>query len=178
MKFIAVSFLAIAILAVSPSLRAAEHKLSADNTTVKFVGSKKDGKHEGTFKKLAGSFTVDDAVTKLDLSVTIEIESISTDNEKLTGHLKSPDFFDAKKYPEAKFVAKSIKKEGAGYVVGGELTMHGKTHALSFPAKVADTDGGKTITCDFTLRRKEWGMTFNKGGVNDEVQMSIEVKAK
>jgi polyisoprenoid-binding protein YceI len=178
MKTIALAFFLSAFCAASTSLQAAEVKLSGDNTTVKFVGSKKDGKHEGTFKELAGAFSVDEAVTKLDLAVTLEIESLTTDNPKLTAHLKSPDFFDAKRFPQAKFVSKSVKKEGDGYVVSGELTMHGKTKPLSFPAKVVTTGGTKTVTCEFNLNRKNWDISYNKGGVNDEVQMAIEVKVK
>jgi polyisoprenoid-binding protein YceI len=176
MKFTALALLLGITLAANGT--AATHQLSADNTKIKFVGSKKDGKHEGSFSKLSGSFTVDDTVSKLDLSVTIDVDSMSTDNPKLTSHLKSPDFFDVKKFPEAKFVSKSVKKEGDGYVVTGDLTMHGKTKVLSFPAKVAEAGGEKTVTCAFKLNRKHWGIDFNKGGLNDDVEMSIEVKVK
>lgn len=177
MKLIACALLLPAILATAP-IHAATHQLTGDNTKIKFVGSKKDGKHEGTFAKLSGSFTVDDAVSKLDLSVTIDIDSMTTDNPKLTSHLKSPDFFDAKKYPEAKFVSKTVKKDGDSYTVTGELTMHGKTKELSFPAKVTESGGEKTVSTAFKINRKHWGIDFNKGGLNDDVEMSIEVKVK
>ena len=146
--------------------------------TVKFLGSKPDGKHEGTFKKLAGTFSVDGDVTKAKLEVTIEIESITTDTPKLTAHLKSPDFFDAKRFTEAKFVSKSIKFGADGHVVTGDLTMHGKTVALSFPAKIAVADGTATVSSQFEINRHDWGVSYGKGTVNDLVKMTIEVKAK
>ena len=174
-----VSILTLTIaLATTASLRAAEFKLSGDNTAVKFVGSKKDGKHAGAFPKLAGTFTVDADVTKAKLEVTLDIEAMTTDTAKLTAHLKSPDFFDAKRFTEAKFVSKSIKAGAEGYVVTGDLTLHGVTHPLSFPAKIDVANGTATVSSAFDLNRHDWGISYGKGNVNDLVKMTIEVKAK
>ncbi len=178
MKPIALSLLVTALLVTATGLRAADIKLTGDNTTVKFVGSKPDGKHEGSFKKVAGTFSVDGDVTKAKLEVTIDIDSMVTDAPKLTAHLKSPDFFDAKRFAEAKFVSKSIKAGADGYVVSGDLTMHGVTHALSFPAKIDVANGGVTVSSQFDLNRHEWGISYGKGKVNDLVKMTLEVKTK
>jgi len=177
MKTILPLILLTASLTLAPGARAAEYKLSGDNTKIKFVGSKKDGKHEGSFPKLTGKFIADADVTQGKLEVTIDIDSMTTDAAKLTAHLKSPDFFDAKRFPEAKFVSKSIKAGPDGYVVAGELTMHGKTAPLSIPAKIVQGDG-LTVSCQFDLNRHDWGISYGKGNVNDLVKMTIEVKAK
>jgi polyisoprenoid-binding protein YceI len=163
----------------SLAMGAESHKLSPENTTVKFIGSKKDGKHEGSFKKLEGTLAVDPAdLAKANLAVTIEIESITTDTDKLTAHLKSPDFFDAKRFPQAKFVSKSIKagSEKDSYTVAGELTMHGKTHPVTFPAKAVTADGTVTVSAQFEIKRTDWGMNYGKDKVNDAVQLMLEVK--
>ena len=178
MKQISCTLLVAVSLLAGSSLPAAEFKLTGDNTAVKFLGSKKDGKHEGSFKKLTGTFAVDGDVTKARLEVTINIDSMTTDTPKLTAHLKSPDFFDAKRFTEAKFVSKSIKAGAEGYVVSGDLTLHGVTHALSFPAKIEVTAGGVTVSSQFDLNRNEWDITYGKGNVNDLVKMTLEVKAK
>ena len=169
-----------AVLAAAPALRAEDHKLSGENTTVKFTGSKKEGKHEGEFKKLDGTLSLNASdVSKSKLTVTIDINSMTTDAEKLTGHLKSPDFFNAKKFPEAKFVSKSITGDkDKGYTVTGDLTMLGKTHAVTFPAKTAVADGTTTVTAQFPIKRSEWGMNYSLDKVNDEVQLALEVKVK
>lgn len=176
MKSIALSLLLLTTL--GSGLRAAEFKLTGENTTVKFVGSKPDGKHEGSFKKLSGTFSVDGDVTKAKLAVTLDIDSMVTDATKLTAHLKSPDFFDAKRFAEAKFVSKSIKPSPEGYVVSGDLTLHGVTHPISFPAKISVADGGLTVSSQFDLNRHEWGISYGKGKVNDLVKMTLDVKAK
>ena len=178
MKSIALSLLLVTTLATGTGLRAAEFKLSGENTTVKFIGSKPDGKHEGSFKKLSGRFSVDGDVTKAKLEVTLDIDSMVTDATKLTAHLKSPDFFDVKRFAEAKFVSKSIKPGADGYVVTGDLTLHGVTHPISFPAKIAVTNGVLTVSSQFDLNRHEWGISYGKGKVNDLVKMTLDVKAK
>src|SRR5262245_22567911 len=140
-QFLAGSLLAFPLLIGASGVLAGEFKLNSENTKIKFVGSKSDGKHEGGFGKFSGSFKVDGDITKAQLQVTIEIDSITTDTAKLTAHLKSPDFFDAKRFPEAKFVSTGIKSSPDGYTVTGNLTMHGKTHSLSFPAKISVANG-------------------------------------
>lgn len=179
MKHLKLPILLITLsLLANTGLRAAEFKLTGQNTTVKFLGTKKDGKHTGAFPKLTGTFSAEGDVTKGKLEVTLETAELTTDTPKLTAHLKAPDFFDVKRFPEAKFVSKSIKAERDGHVVTGDLTMHGVTKALSFPAKISLADGSLTVSAQFDLNRHDWGISYGKGNVNDLVKMTIEVKAK
>jgi polyisoprenoid-binding protein YceI len=157
-----------------------EHKLSAENTTIKFVGSKKDGQHAGSFGKVEGTLTSDADLAKSKLSVTIDIDSLTSDDAKLTGHLKSPDFFDAKRFPTAKFVSTAIKAgaDKDSYSITGDLTMLGKTHPVTFPAKATTADGVTTIAGDCAIKRSNWGMNYGPDKVNDEVKLSLAVKLK
>ena len=88
-----------------------------------------------------GKFTDFDATitaSKEDLSdakftMTAQIASIDTDNERRDGHLKSADYFDAEKFPTLNFVSTSFKKvEGKKYKMVGNLTMHGVTKPVTF----------------------------------------------
>src|SRR5205823_6223661 len=84
------------------SIDAAALELTADNTKIEWVGTKPGGQHKGGFKQLAG--TVDLAgndPTKASIVVEIETDSLFSDNPGLTGHLKTPDFFEVKTYPKA-----------------------------------------------------------------------------
>lgn len=172
--------LAAAILATG--LAAADQKveLNGENTTITFVGSKPEGKHTGGFKQLTGTATVGDGSAGVlqALDVTIDIDSIFSDDEKLTGHLKSPDFFDVKTNPTAKFTTKRVIKTPAGYQVVGDLTMNGKTNTIQFPAQLAFKDGTLTINADFTIDRTKFGMTYGKGKIHDEVSINVKVEAK
>ena len=157
--------------------RADSYKLDGENTKITFVGSKPDGKHTGGFKKLDGKAEVTDGVLK-GLEATIECDSLYSDNEKLTGHLKSPDFFNVKEHGQSVVKVTKVEKTDKGYTLSGELTMCGKTGPFEMPATVEVKDGTLTITSDFKLDRTKWGMTYGKGKVNDEVELKVAVTAK
>jgi polyisoprenoid-binding protein YceI len=166
-------------------------------TTVIWTGTKPTGKHEGTFKVTEGTLFVKDN-TLVAGSFTIDINSL-TDNDmaadaenkaKLEGHLKSPDFFDAAKFPVAKFeitsiepfVAdsnnKEVKLKDATHLIKGNLTLKDSTKNISFPAKV--TIGANTVatTADFTIDRTVWGMNYKGPNNPQDWVISKEVNIK
>ncbi|MGC1274852.1 MAG: YceI family protein [Planctomycetaceae bacterium] len=171
---------AIAALLASPAL-AADVKVALDgkNTEVEWVGTKSDGKHEGGFQRVAGTATASGAdPTTLKLDVTIATNSIFSDNEKLTAHLKAPDFFDVKRYPKATFQSTKVEKGDKGYKVTGDLTLLGKKKSISFPAKIAITDGGLTLDSEFKIDRTQFGMNYGDGKIDKEVGLDIEIEVK
>lgn len=167
-----------ALALAAPVASAVDHKLSGENTTLKFVGSKKDGKHEGQFPKLEGTIAVDEADhTKTKLSLTIDMNGLTSDDPKLTNHLKNADFFEVKKYPTAKFASTKVEVKGEHeYVITGDLTLHGKTAPITFPLKLEEKDGAHVLSGAWKLDRTKWGITYGKGMINDEVDMSVSIK--
>src|SRR5262245_45059214 len=91
---------AVGLLAVAAVAADAKFSLTGENTKVEWTGTKKDGKHDGGFKKLSGTATLAGSdPTALKLEVTVETESLWADNRLLESHLKGPDFFDVKTVP-------------------------------------------------------------------------------
>ena len=153
--------------------------LTGDNTTIKFVGAKPQGKHNGGFKKLTGTATYDGKdVTTMQITVDIDMNSTYTDTDKLTNHLKSPDFFDVKNNPSAKFVSSKVEKTADGFNVTGMFTLNGKTKSLTFPAKIEPYTDGLKLSSSFSIDRNDWGITYGKGKINDQVGLTITVVAK
>lgn len=175
MKFLA-TIAAFSILASQAFAADVKYALTGDNTKVEWTGTKSDGKHSGGFKKLTGTAAGGKA-EDLKINVEIDCASLYSDSDKLTGHLKSPDFFSVKEHPNAKFASKSIKKDDKGYKVTGDLTLLGKTKEISFPAEIG-TDGKLTLKADFKIKRSEFGMTYGKGKVDDDVALKLSVDAK
>ena len=157
---------------------AEDFTLSGKNTKIEFIGTKPQGKHNGGFETVTGKATAAAGdPTSLKLEVEIETASLYTDTPKLTTHLKSSDFFAIKDHPKAKFVSTKVEKAGDGYTVTGDLTLLGKTKSISFPATVAVTADELKLTSKFQINRHDFGMSFGKGKVDDQVTLKVNLKA-
>jgi polyisoprenoid-binding protein YceI len=152
--------------------------LTGKNTTITFVVTKPGGKHDGGFKELSGTASVQGAdPTTLQVSVELDMNTLYADNPKLTNHLKSPDFFGVKSNPKAKFVSSRVEKAGEGYKVTGDLTMCGQTKSITFPAAIAVKGGTLTLTSQFKIDRTQWGMSYGRGKIHDDVALTVRVNA-
>jgi polyisoprenoid-binding protein YceI len=177
------SALVLAILLGTSAVAAdVKYALTGENTKLTFVGTKPGGKHDGGFKKLTGTATVADGkIESLTIEVDIDTDSLYTDDPsgKLTNHLKNPDFFGVKDNPKATFKTTKVAKTDKGYDVTGDLTMLGKTKAVTFPATITEKDGVLSLTSDFKIDRTQWGMNYGaKGQVDKDVAIKLAVTAK
>ena len=163
----------VAMMMVAGLATAAEKvSLNAEKSKIGFVGSKADGKHDGGFKNFTAEAVVDlEKPTNGSLEIVIDTTSLWSDNDKLTNHLKSPDFFDVRKFPKITFKATQIEHEkGAEKVkITGVLTMLGKEVQVTIPAVASMTDSVITLATDFEIDRTKWGMNYGQGKVNNEV---------
>lgn len=155
-----------------------------DDSRVDFTGAKVTGKHDGGFKDVSGTIELEgDDIESARVSIRIGMESLWTDTDKLTGHLKSPDFFDVDKFPEATFISTKIEKnneEGATHTLTGNLDLHGVEKSISFPAKIKVGDDGVSATGEFSIDRKEFGINFPgmpDDLIRDEVLIKLSIKA-
>jgi polyisoprenoid-binding protein YceI len=150
---------------------------------VNFVGSKVTGSHAGGFKAFTGHFTIKDgAPVGNDHKVVIDMNSTFSDDEKLTGHLKSPDFFDVEKFPQSTFDITGIKKDSeTAYTVSGNFTLHGQTKNISFPATVSQSGDNVKIDAKFDINRKDFGIVYAGKAddlIRDEVVIELKLEAK
>jgi polyisoprenoid-binding protein YceI len=183
-------FSLVAVLVVTTLATAAEPvpvaggkaALSPDNTKIGFVGTHVGAKPDprtGGFAKFKGEAAVDGKTLK---SVSVDIDTTSLWTEiggRLTDHLKSADFFEVREHPTAKFVSTKIEPATDGKTkITGNLTLHGKTAEVSFPATVAVTDKGLTLASEFTIDRTAWGINYEPGKVEKNVTLSVAIGEK
>jgi polyisoprenoid-binding protein YceI len=152
----------------------------APSSEIHFTGSKVTGSHSGGFKSFTGEFTVADGnLVGSGHKVVIDMNSIWSDDDKLTAHLKNEDFFHVEKHPQASFEltgVKALAQEGQ-YEVSGNLTLIGNTKNISFPATATMEDGKAKIHAKFDLNRKDFGVVY--AGMADDLirdQVVIELK--
>ena len=146
---------------------------------------------KGQFTSLKGTAVVNEAdVTQSKVEATIEAASVSTREPQRDAHLKSPDFFDAEKFPTLTFRSGRITRKGEGELaVAGELTIHGVTREVVFAvegptAPSKDPWGGTRMGLSATtkINRRDFGLVWNAaletGGilVGEEVAITLEVE--
>ena len=150
-------------------------------STIGWVGSKVTGSHEGGFHSFEGQVNlVDNDPAKSSVSVTIDVDSLWADNDDLTGHLKSPDFFDAATHPTATFESTSIVAGESGYIATGNLNLHGVEKSISFPAEITVVDGVVTIQASFSVKRFDFDIEYTGPADNlirDEVAITLDLQA-
>lgn len=138
---------------------------------------------DGNFKNYDAKITaskpdLSDAVIEL----TADVNSINTENDRRDTHLKSPDFFDAAKYPTITFKSTSFKKvEGKKYKLTGDLTMHGVTKPVTLDAVLTgpvtmENPRGKQekagLKLSGTIKRSDFGVgSSSVAVVSDEVEL-------
>lgn len=161
------------------------YRFSEAGSKLAFVGAKITGKHDGSFGKFEGTITlVDNDVTRSSVHAEVQTSSLSADQEKLTGHLKSPDFFDVERFPKATFQSTNIvaaSEAGVTHRVTGNLELHGVTKSLSFPATIQVTADGVTVTSEFGINRKDFGLVYPGKPddlIKDEVLIRLNFVAK
>ena len=146
-------------------------------------------KFTSSFTKTNGSITVDrDNLEKSSVEATVEIASVSTADPKRDGHIKSPDFFDAAKFPTATFKSKSWKKTGEStFDVTGDLTIKDVTKEVIFHVilngfgpgmKPGTTISGWEATT--VIKKSDFGVAgpaMLAKALGDEVTLNISIEA-
>lgn len=167
-------------------LPAGAETLAVDSATssIGFVGAKVTGNHKGTFQKFTGSISlVGGKAEGGAIKLEVETASLKTDDPKLDAHLSGPDFFDTAKNPKTTFTSTSIKAggdKGATHTVTGELDLHGVKKTVSFPATIAVGADGANGTSEFSINRKDFGITYPGKAddlIRDDVLLTLSLKA-
>src|SRR2546423_10298130 len=116
------------------------------------------------------------------------VESVTTPDENLTGHLLSPEFFDAERYPELRFESTEIRREGDAIVVPGELTLKGVGRAVELRGSITgpldDPYGRRRLGIELrtTIDRTDFGIDWNAelpaGGkvLADEIELTARLE--
>ncbi|MFY0594398.1 YceI family protein [Roseivirga sp.] len=178
---------------VASSESAVTLAVNTENSQVTWIGSKTGGRHNGTIGISSGEISVkgDELVAG---SIVIDINSIVNLDmagkggaAKLEGHLKSPEFFDAENFPEAKFEVTAVSAfsaasldadkdeyqsdntpaklseilvENPTHFISGNLIIRGTSLNITIPAHVELSDNGLKAQAKFNIDRSLWGIKY------------------
>lgn len=146
-------------------------------STLGFIGSFQGEAFEGRFGKFSPRISFDPAhLDKSRFDVRIEVGTANTSNEERDDMLRSADFFDARKQPEARYVATRFRALGGNrFVADGVLTLHGVSKPV--PLSFTWTAGAKPVL-DGQASLKRLDFAVGTGDWADTDLLPNEVKVK
>ena len=166
-----------------------KYMANAAESVIEWTGYKPTGKHIGTIMLESGVFTVNDG--KLESGTfMINMSSLkdSEGNARLEGHLKSADFFEVEKYPNAAFEVTGYEMVDGKAMLSGNLTMKDTKNNVTFPVSVSEDGDMFSLTSEmFTIDRSKWNVKYGSKSffddlgdkfINDDIELKITVKAK
>lgn len=175
--------------AITRSFAADTYNVDTNHSTIGFsVSHLLINNVHGKFDEFSASVVVENN-TVTGAKGTIQVKSIDTGIAKRDAHLRTPDFFDAAKYPTITFVSKRAEKQGDETVLIGDFTMRGVTKEIALPVKlsgpITDPWGGTRIGlhAKTKVNRKEYGISYNQSSktgtmiVGDEIEIEINAEA-
>ncbi|HKO91260.1 MAG TPA: YceI family protein, partial [Polyangiaceae bacterium] len=151
--------------------------LDPASSRLQIVAAKITRSHDGSFKQFTGTANMaGDQAQSVNFDVVTN--SLETDTEKLTAHIKTKDFLDVEKFPQASFKSTSIvaKADGAAtHEVTGDLTMHGVTAPITFPATIDVTPDSVTGRAEIRVNRQKFGIVY-PGMPDDLIKDEVVLK--
>lgn len=154
-------------------------QITTENSKVDFIAAKVTRSHNGSFKQFSGTIDlVNNSVEQSVVAINIDTASITADDDGLTKHLKTPDFFDVAKYPKASFVSTRFEPfttNGATHMVTGNLDLHGVKKAISFPATIQIAPDSVSVYADFAINRKDFELNY-PGKADDLIRDGVAIK--
>lgn len=149
----------------------AESKVSF---VIKNFGLKVDGQLKG----IKGSISFDpNALSNSSFNVSVNANTINTDNSARDKHLRKEDYFHVEKFPTISYASTKISKTGTAgkYTVVGNLTMKGTTKPIEYDFTATPSNNGYTFKGSFTINRRD----FNVGGkslpLSDMLTVNLEI---
>ena len=139
------------------------------------LGAKVTAQHPITFHDFDAKIGVKDGKVA-SIEYTVQMGTLTSDNEDLTKHLKNGDFFDVPNHPTSTFKSVEIKEgsetEGATHTVSGDLTIRGNTKRVTFPATLAVTDGKVDAKAEFVVDRNDFKIVY-KGKADNLIKDNV-----
>lgn len=181
--------LVLAIAVLSTALISAQtKKINTSTSTIKWIGKKVTGQHNGTINVQDGKLVFKKKLL-VGGTVVVDMSSIIVSDipsgkgkEDLEGHLKADDFFGTQNHPTATIVFKSIGQKSRGlYAVTADLTIKGITNTVKFNL----TTKANSATTVLLIDRTKYGIKYKSGNffkdlgdktISDEFELAVNLK--
>lgn len=145
-------------------------RINSDNASIAFTGAKVSRitkaveSHVGGFSQFEGTIEAEDEESETaQIRVTVDMTSVFSDNRLLTTTIKNKGWLEVGEYPTSRFISTSVEKTESGYMVTGDLTLHGVTKSISFPVTAEKKQDMLVGEARFTMNRLDFGIVEGEG---------------
>lgn len=171
-----------------------KYSVDTESSTISWKGFKPTGTHNGSISVESGVFNIKDSTIEsgtflIDMN-SIVVEDIPAEeeaNSKLTGHLKSADFFDVESFPSAAFSVTGFETVDGQTILSGNLKMKDTENNVSIPVTVSENNDNVTIESEtFTIDRSKWNVKYGSKSffddlgdkfINDDIELKVNIVA-
>jgi polyisoprenoid-binding protein YceI len=135
------------------------------HSTVGFEVGYLAGSFHGTFRDVELRLEIADESARIE--GTARVQSVDVKDENLAAHLQSPEFFDAERHPELRFVAEDVDLDTGTVQVPGEITIKGVTKPIqvtgTLTEPIQDAWGNDRLGLQLAAKvdRTDFGLDWN-----------------
>lgn len=158
-----------------------EWQIVPAESNLTFTATQNGAPVSGEFKKFTGDILVDPANYQASkIHIIVDINSLYASYAELVSTLASSDWFDAKLFPKADFVATDFKKTGdKTYQANGKLTIRDKTAPITLSFTAEETAKNKALVVgSTTFKRTTFGVGQGEWSSTEEVKDDVKVEFK
>ena len=159
---------------------AVRFRVQPEASTVTFKATSRLMNADGRFHRLAGEVLVDPKdLSTAKVTLSIEAASIDTGIALRDNHLRSEDFFDARRFPIITFESGRVEATGRRGIVAGRLTLHGVTREIAVPVDVGLTTVALVVSGTLVINRRDYGLIYQSflSPIADDVLVVFTIHA-
>jgi polyisoprenoid-binding protein YceI len=173
-------FFAIGLCCLSYFSMAQKYTPSETDSKVQFVIKNFGIKVDGQLKGIKGSISFDPSeLNNSNFNVSVNANTINTDNTARDKHLKKADYFHVEQFPLISFVSSKITQRATvgQYKVAGNLTIKGTTKPIEFDFTANPTNKGYQFKGAFTINRRDFKVGGNSLPLSDNLTVELDITA-
>lgn len=174
-RFITLFFVLFSLV----TLQAQQYQPVDAQSAVKFTIKNFGINTGGSFKGLDGTIEFDkDNADKTNFSMSVDANTVNTDNDSRDSHLRKAEYFDVANFPRITFKSDKVSGKGSKMTATGQLTIKGVSKNISIPFTATPKDDGFLFEGGFQINRRDFKVGGNSVVLGDNVTVSLSVFAK
>jgi len=152
---------------------ARDWQVDSTKSSLTFTGQYQGAAFTGKFGKFEAAIRYDEAdLANAKFDVKIDLASVDTQSGERDDTLRTADFFDTAKFPQAHFVTTGFERSaGGGVNAKGTLTIRDIAKPVVLKVNFAASAQGTTLDVETTLNRLDFGL----GSSNDWADIGKDV---